>query len=387
MAQRYTLGLLLLIALGLATVALFNRVIDPFWYYRDIEITGVNAVKPRFARFERHVKPALLVREQPQAIVLGSSLAEIGFDALDASLTDNGRLHGYNFAFAGGGWELERCAFRYALEHAPIRRVVLGIDAGALPAVDCAKAWQGMTVSTAELLFSANALHNAIRTVLEQRRARPSHTREGRYLYARDVPGAALRFREFFRRDAGRAQCLPQRLTGAASTAEALPIRPAPDIDLTGLRATIREARQRGVELAVVIYPQHALWLELGLVCGDPRARWRNIAAIAQAVTETAPDDSASLWLFDSYDALRGEKIFGAEPKYWQDPEHFNVELGARVLASVYGREQGFGMRVTPDNVEALYSRLLAQRERFLAAADWFNDDLRALAAPVSAVR
>ena len=61
-ARQFTLRLFLLIALALASVAAFNRMVDPFWYYRDIEIAGINAVKPRFARFARHVKPALLMR-------------------------------------------------------------------------------------------------------------------------------------------------------------------------------------------------------------------------------------------------------------------------------------------------------------------------------------
>lgn len=109
--RRYTIALFVLIAMTLAAVAAFNRVVDPFWYYRDIEIAGFNAVKPRFARFERYVKPQLLIREQPQAIILGSSFAEIGFDPLDVHFTDGGRLRGYNFAFAGAGWTLEECAF------------------------------------------------------------------------------------------------------------------------------------------------------------------------------------------------------------------------------------------------------------------------------------
>ncbi len=121
------------------------------------------------------------------------------------------------------------------------------------------------------------------------------------------------------------------------------------------------------------------------------RAHWSNIAAIAQvvseAVSEEAPRGGASLWVFDGYDAARGERVVGREPLYWQDSAHFNHELGARMLAAVYGREQGFGARVEPGNVDALYRQLLAQRKHFLAESDWFCGDLRALAAPVPAVR
>ncbi len=378
--------LFLLLAIALGVVAAFNRVIDPFWYYRDIEIAGVNTIKPRFARFERHVKPALLAREQPEAIVLGSSFAAIGFDPLDKSLTDNGRLRGYNFAFAGAGWDLEQCALDYALKHARIKRAVLGISAGALPKADCGKVWQGMSASSAELLLSTNALDNSLRTVAEQRRARPSHTREGRYLYTRDVPGAAARFREYFKRDTP-AGCAA-RFWDAPAPAQATGTLAATDgLDLEGLRFVIRAARVQGTELVFVLYPRHALSLELEFACSDPRVRWSHIAAIAQAVAEEAPDAAAALWVFDGYDAPRGERVIGREPVFWQDPEHFNHELGARMLAAIYAQEPGFGTKVSPGNIDAIYAQLLAQRAQFLASTDWFYPDLRALAAPAPAVR
>ena len=57
------------------------------------------------------------------------------------------------------------------------------------------------------------------------------------------------------------------------------------------------------------------------------------------------------------------------------------------MLATIYGREQDFGTRVTPENIASIYARLVAQREQFLATADWLYTDLRALAAPMPAVR
>jgi hypothetical protein len=334
------------------------------------------------------VKPALLVREKPEAVIFGSSLAEIGFDPIDAAFTDQGRLRGYNFAFAGGAWDMERCAFSYALRHAPLRRAVVGIHPRAMPEVDCAKAWQGMDVSSQALLMSGNAFANSIRTVVEQRRARASHTREGRYLYARDAPGVSLRFREFFERDTKlRSQCTPQLLRKSPAREDVRALQPEPALDIAGLRSLIREARSSRVEVALVIYPQHSAWLELAFACGDPHVRWGNISALARAVAEESPEGSVSLWVFDNYDALRGERIVGGEPQFWQDPEHFNFELGTRMLAVIFGREREFGARVTPDNVDMLYRRLLAQREAFLAASDWFYRDLRTLFAPELAVR
>ena len=96
----FFVSLLLLVMIGL-----FNRIVDPFWYYRDIEIKGFNAIKPKFRRYERHIKPVLLMREQPEAIILGSSYAEIGFDPTSPFFTDHGRLKAMNFALAGAFWD------------------------------------------------------------------------------------------------------------------------------------------------------------------------------------------------------------------------------------------------------------------------------------------
>ena len=79
---RYVRLLLIGLALLLGLTAAFTRVVDPFWYFRDVEIDGFNAIKTKFRRFERNVKPAVFAAEQPEAVILGSSFAEIGFDPL-----------------------------------------------------------------------------------------------------------------------------------------------------------------------------------------------------------------------------------------------------------------------------------------------------------------
>ena len=385
-ARRYTLGLFALIALSLTAVAAFNRVIDPFWYYRDIEIAGLNAVKPRFARFERHVKPALLMREKPQAIVLGSSFSAIGFDPLDPAFTDGGRFTGYNFAFPGTAWAHEQCAFEFALRSTRLKRVVMAVSPGAMPLADCSKVWTGMTVSTAELLLSINALDNSLRTVIEQKRARPSHTRDGRYFYTRDVPGAAARFREYFQRaEAPVMRCRAEKLKVPVALMPEK-IEPLADMDLSGLRAVLREARAAKVELALVIIPRHAMSLELEFACGSGAARWRAMERIARLVAEEGGGATA-LWSFDGYDAMRGERVTEREPLYWQDPEHFNMEVGARMLAAMFGGERGFGIKLTPGLAARHYAEVLASREDFLNNAPWFYPDLRALAAPAAALR
>ena len=41
----------------LSLIGLFNRIVDPFWYYREIEIKGFNAVKLEFRFVQKILLP------------------------------------------------------------------------------------------------------------------------------------------------------------------------------------------------------------------------------------------------------------------------------------------------------------------------------------------
>ena len=172
----------------------------------------------------------------------------------------------------------------------------------------------------------------------EQRRARPSHTREGRYLYARGVPGVAARYLEYFGRLEYTARCSKERLSQPPAP-QPQTIDAMPGLDLEGLRALLKLARERGVEVAVIAYPRHALAQELEFACGDALTRWRALEAMARVVAKASPDGQSALWSFDDYNTLSGERVAGNEPVHWQDPAHFNHEFGSRMMAAVASRD------------------------------------------------
>ena len=179
---RFLCGSLFLLALNV----LFNSIVDPFLYFRDIEIKGFNAVKFEFRKYERHVKPSLLVRDQPEAIILGSSFAEIGFDPLNDFFTDDGRLKGMNFALAGAPWAMVLCNYEFAATHAAIKRALIGFHPDNMPQADCEKDFAKLgQINMGELLLSMPSLRSSIDTIRKQNTAKPSHTRDGQFFYAR----------------------------------------------------------------------------------------------------------------------------------------------------------------------------------------------------------
>lgn len=380
--RRYVLGLLGGTALLLGLAGLFNRVVDPFWYYRDISIEGFNAVKTKFRRFERHVKPAILAREQPEAITLGSSFAEVGFDPENPAFTDNGRLRGYAFAVAGADWGMVTCYLQYALRHAPIRRVVIGIHTTDNPPVECDAMVAAMgNAGPGQLLFSARALHASVQTVLEQRKERPSHTAKGRYFYTRFDPGADGRFRELFNHRLRTRPC-DLRLPEAGSAAPVPRASPKRALNLEGLREVVRLARERGFELRLVVYPTHAYALEMDELCGEEVERWDALRQMAEVVEQEAGSDAIQLWEFLGYNAVTGEPV-GALMKWWQNPFHFNAETGDLVLGAMLGQPVAgapeFGRRVTSAGVVERQRRFEEERRAFVGDHPEFYPGLRAL--------
>jgi hypothetical protein len=378
--RRFAVWLLIGILGALALVGLFNRLVDPFWYYRDLSIDGFNAVKTKFRRFERYVKPATVASEKPDAIILGSSFAEIGLDPRNPSFTDRGRLTGYNFGIAGASWAMTRCYLEFALRRAEPKRIVVGIPLGDLPAVDCTESLTTMSSpGVGSLLFSGTALRASVQTVLEQRKQRPSHTREGLYFYARAAGAAERSFNEMFAARL-RPQSCDLRKLGSAST----PITPVPNpkrmLDLVGLRGLVATAVARGIELRLVIYPQHAYNLELDALCGDALDRWDALAQMAEAVEQASGGSNlVQLWEFFGYNEITGEPV-SPDMKYWQDPQHFNVEVGDMMLTEMFGAPQAgrpvLGRHVVPGTQDAARRRFESARQAFIRANDWFYPGL-----------
>ncbi|MCC6609243.1 MAG: hypothetical protein IT515_06135 [Burkholderiales bacterium] len=381
--RRYALSLLAGILGALALVGLFNRIVDPFGYYRDVSIQGFNAVKTKFGRFERHVKPSIVAREKPEAIIFGSSLAEIGFDPSNPYFTDHGRLTGYNFGIAGAWWDKVQCYFEFALRHDTPRRIILGINLVDMPLVDCTEQVAAMgKPDLASLLFSASAFRASVRTVLEQRRGRPSHTLDGRFFYGRGQGAAERSFVEMFARRLRGTSC-PLRGLDAMTAARAPVASPRRTLDLAGLRQVVREAVARGIELKLVVYPQHAYNLELDALCGADVDRWDALDQMARAVAAASEGSNlVQLWEFLTYDDVTGEPV-SPDMKLWQDSQHFNVEVGDLMLAAMFDRHApggpSFGRRVVPGSQDEARRRFDADRDAFIDAHPWFYPGLRKL--------
>lgn len=363
----------------LSLAALFNRIVDPFWYYRDISIPGFNQVKTQFQHYERHIKPVILKETQPEVVIFGSSYFEIGFNPAHPGLTQNGALRSYNFGMAATDWERLVCNVEYALNNTELKTVVIGLLARPLPRVDCSKKFKTMgQVKQTSLLFSFDALKASYKTVTRQNRA-PTHNLQGLFYFHRDNSGIveSVFKNDFYRYRLQNEACKPQGISD-------MPPWSYPDArqDVEGLRSLLKRLIERGVQVKLVVYPFHALWLELAMNCRGNLDRWHTLYQFAQVVDElNQGKHGIELWDFQGFAGFFTEEIRNNHVKYWQDTGHFNYEMGDVMLDAIFhgdaaDRQQGdeFGVLLTAESVPARYARFAKNRMAFIQANPGFAE-------------
>lgn len=359
---KFVCGYFLLLAL----VGIFNRFVDPAWYYRDTEIKGFNAIKPAFINFERDVKPALLKRDQPEAIILGSSYSEIGFNPTNQFFTDHGRLRSMNFAFERASWEEVQCDFEFAVAHSHIKRALVGFHPGNLPTSNCAKDFASIgQLHPIDLLLTYSALDYSIETLRQQQMGFATHTREGMFFYNRWFDANYL-FRKAL--ETRVSEC--QKNVGIQS--------PNPSVsaimfDLSGLQRMIRSAKEHGVELVLFAYPKHAYLLELDNFCGGQEAEWQAMKQTA-AFIEAESAGQVRAWQFYGYNDITAEPV-RKRRGYWQDAKHFNFEVGNMMLDDMFGKARDLPVLAHPLNAD--YSDFLRERDEYLQQHPEFQDEMQ----------
>lgn len=380
--KKYTQACLAALISLLAFTALFNRVIDPFWYYRDITLPGINAVKTQFTHYERHVKPVILRETRPEAVIFSSSVLEAGINPAHPAFTQDGRYRGYNFGMQAAWWDHVYCDIQYALSNTTLKRVIIGIAAEPLPTIDCSSRLREMGgIQPSQLLLSWDALKASVRTVVQQDKP-PTHTLDGLLFYHRYQRD---RIEESFTqelyknrvRTKAKACLTPGTLDIPAWTA------PRGKDDMRGLERLLDQLRDRGVEVKLVIYPMHALWMER-LICNDLYGRWHSALGIAERVQQANLNGGdVELWDFQGYSTALTERIKNNQTRLWQDFGHFNYELGDAMLDLIYGRTPPMepwsgdvlGVRLTPETLPGRFTAFFAARRKFINQNPWFSAD------------
>lgn len=374
--KTYSQTYLFALAVLLVITVMLNRIVDPFGYYRDFNISGINVSRTEFHRLERQIKPKVLREGHYQTVIFGGSFSEIGFEPLHPALTKNGTFNSYNFGMIASTWSRVYCNVIYALEQGDMRLAILGVHPEPMPPVDCTNQRAEMNeIDTMALLLSRTAIKSSWRTLSKQKK-QPAYTQEGRFFFnLYKVDQIEERFNAAFRRTLesyrGRP-CLTKVTPFDDSAANWSPPRVKEINGQEGLHELLRRLGEKGVEVKLVVYPKHSLVQDLQIICGDGSIRWNYIWDIA-SIVEKQPG-SIELWDFQGFSTMMTEQIRNNVTKNWQDTGHFNVDMGSSMLDVIFsGQYQGpvqgydlFGYRVSTSSLAERYIQFFRNRAAFL---------------------
>lgn len=391
--SRYclTLGAAALAIAG--AVAAFNYAVDPYLLFNVKRVAGFNAVKPAATTRERMMKAYQIERIDAHTIVIGSSRPDLGIDPASKAWPAQAQPV-YNMGLVGGdvpeGFKYLRHYVAMRPGHAP-KALVVGLDfennlyvpVPVLPrpmnemeerlAVDVngvpnpARAMRVLK-DRAQGLLSLDALFDSVVTI------RSAHSDAALNLEPNGHLSEAA-MRDVVRSD-GAAAVFDQKNTETAKTLtkprRVLSDTPdGPSRKLVTVRELLAFTRQNGIDVVLMIQPAHASRLELidRLGYWADYERWkRELTAIA---AQAGAGQHVVLWDFGGYAPQMEEAVpgkgKGAMAWSW-DPVHYNSKLGNLMVAQMFDPAQpGFGVVLTPANIDARLAQVRADRDAFRA--------------------
>lgn len=275
---------------------------DPYNIFGSPKFESINRLKYRYQTYERVNKIYQVRHLQPKTIILGSSVTDVG---LKPETVNQFAGRTFNLSFAGGGIQEAQLAFRYAVENAPVKTVILGLETFNFSAVDDRQLRQleervrGRTWATAKDIarhsISIDALYDSIYTLYANLAEYPTtHDEAGRYFGYE--PGA-----------------LPN-----------VPREPL-DVNLSetayaSFRALCREARERQIDLRMFVSPLHHYFV----LKKEQRDAW------LERIDSIAGEFGFQVRRFtDAQLQLRSGKAF-------LDATHFHPDVGDRILDALF---------------------------------------------------
>jgi hypothetical protein len=387
----YLIRVAVLVALLMILVAIGNIIVDPYFVFGRPNISGLNVRRVDAVDYPGISKFYSIANLQPQTLIFGSSLAEIGLDPEHVGFLAEPV---YNMGLPGVGAFVMRRYFQHALAVGRPQQVIVGVELLQFhttgPPDDLSKArfdrlavaadgqptskftlWWSRLVDFRFAALSANAVSSTWNTIAENQ----GLTIGMRWITLANGQSALIHrspysmFSEFensergFLRNILSPLCLTDRESDYSSLDE--------------FRQVVRMAYQQNVDLRIFISPSHAGLTETIAQAGlwEKWERWKHqlTAIVFEEAGENVP---IPLWDFSGYNQFSTAPVpppHSFEPMQWNvDALHYTKELGDLILDIVLGRTNpdhpilpGFGIRLTPPTIESHLAHIRADREKW----------------------
>lgn len=368
------------VCLGGLVCAGFVLLVDPYGLYNIFNRAGINAVKPQPKRHINEIKLTQAHRLNPNAVILGNSRAEIGFDPESPALAKRG-YSTYNLAIQGSSITNARMQMEYLRrENHRLKLVLLGIDfinfigasrlSATVPTTPESKASFGIDrwFWRFDSLFSMASVKDSAKTLFIQ------SNNETETITARGF-NPLKQYRRLVRQE-GYFALFQQRANENTKTFLAKAQGGLDDASFAELRRILALATDLGSEAVIVVYPYHAqilaLFEQTGLWPAFEEWKQRVLAEIDTA-RRLYPNLRVHLWDFSGYGPYQCEKIPAkgdlshATEWYWE-AGHFKSGLGDIVLEQALSETSGtsvrpdFGMLLDKTSSELNRRRIAEER-------------------------
>lgn len=405
--RRYTRRLTALIITGLALVATFNALVDPYDMFNGVTRDGFNTHKIAVASQERLTLAHRLRHQQPDTVIFGASRSMVG---INPDHPGWGGARVYNASLGGATPEEMLAYLKHAIHTGQVKHVLLGLDfilfnahRDTTPLFNASRLmlqpradygpWPYMPYrpkDVAQALISFGATADSVKTL--RRRAG---------FYADDSPILANGFMDtnswstrITQREGGQRQYFLNtektylnkiwfpKPSGRYCFADEESGRD----NFAFTREFLRVAREHNLQVTLFINPTHARQKIYYRYAGleNAYALWlRKLVAMVEEVSATsgsADTPPLTLWDFTLPTALTMEEVPPAGDTetlmqwHWEF-SHYRPELGDRVLDKVFGHSmpgnpvpEDFGIQLSSTMLEQYVTRITHAARMYEAA-------------------
>ena len=380
---------------AIIATGLINLIIDPYGTFRIVDIKVLNHIKPYPDHDIETIKSHALRHMLPDALILGNSRAEVGFDPTHEAWKTAGYLSVYNAAIAGTSpstaWnQLQKVAQRQSPKF-----ILLGIDFFDFPIAPDKKispAQKSHDNKIDDVRWSLNATMtmqatiDSVVTIRRQFQANPQQLTTQGF-------NPLLEYKDIAKME-GYWSLFRQRLEDNAKNHSRKPAnlflkdtQTSPTFD--DIRRIVRWSVENNTELRLVIYPYHAQLLllidEIGL--WPTFEEWkRQILRIVSEESRKTPESNIALIDLSGFSEFSEETIPGKEDKktatkwYWE-AGHFKKELGDHILlCCIFQNSESstrkFGVILNAENIENELNRTRINKTAFILKSPMLKSEI-----------
>jgi hypothetical protein len=362
-SRRYLVALVLGLGLWCGLFFGFTFLVDPFGVSPlRVQISRLNAFKPRRVDIDRFIKPYEVWRYQPKTVFLGTSRIHQAFDP--AALDGTRFAPAYNASIPASSLGLNISHLQQYLDFdQKLRTVTVELflyNFTGQGQEHPPKDFYEYLRNTVNLFISGDTLWAAVQTVgYNLAKSRPAYEiKPGGHYYYPPGHNAKGPYDGF----AAGIWKLHESRTDGMKLHE-----PAMD----AVKTIIELCRQRGLELIFVLSPNHA-YDDYYI---DAVGSW---PAVQEWLTRLSALD-ATIYSFSQPNSWTYEPV-SERMRYWNDPYHFSLDMGSAMLKALAG-EKVDGM--PPDFVQRLTPGMVAAHvaSRQAAVRDWAKNNATFVAA------